>query len=514
LPIEMVSDFSAQERWDTVVIGAGLGGLVAAAELTAAGRRVLVLERRPHPGGTAYAYRRGPFWFPMGPLGFSSTGPVRMALCRLEGGGLDLERVHYRVHGMGVDVKLSLPLTELAEELERVFPGDGGGLRTFFADVARIAGELQAGRGAGPAALTPADDYLRSAIRDSRLRRLLGSLGTRPPYSSLALIAAMWHLMTEEGIWHPRAGMRSLCDRLVAAVERSGGEVRLRREVAAIVVKNGRVAGVKLRDGTQLEARTVVSNADYKRTFGELVDGAALSARFARAVRAAPQTGSLVQVCLGLDRDRVDLSAFAGATRIIYRREEAVGAGAADWSAARVDPRRFAGEELEIALLSADDPTLAPSSGAVVVIRVHADYAQFTTFRTAVGRRTAEYGDYKRSQADALIAEVESLLPGLAGAVRVVDVATPLTFDELGGRSEGAIAGWSWSWNLEGEQEDALRELVCTPIEGLYMAGYQALSALYVGGVPTAVRSGERAAECVLLDVAPDPRPRLPGVAG
>ena len=55
------------QKWDIILVGAGIGGLTAAAYLAKAGLRVLVLDRNPHPGGTAYAYHRKGFSFPMGP---------------------------------------------------------------------------------------------------------------------------------------------------------------------------------------------------------------------------------------------------------------------------------------------------------------------------------------------------------------------------------------------------------------------------------------------------------------
>ena len=80
-------------------------------------------------------------------------------------------------------------------------------------------------------------------------------------------------------------------------------------------------------------------------------------------------------------------------------------------------------------------------------------------------------------------------------------MATPLTFEDQGGRSEGAVAGWSWDFG--DLPDDRPREIVRTPIGGLYMAGYQALSGLFLGGVPTAVETGLRAAEAVLAGTAP-----------
>jgi phytoene dehydrogenase-like protein len=90
-----------------------------------------------------------------------------------------------------------------------------------------------------------------------------------------------------------------------------------------------------------------------------------------------------------------------------------------------------------------------------------------------------------------------------------MDVATPLTFEERGGRSEGAVAGWSWDY--EDNPGYQPMELVRTPIQGLYMAGYQAYSALFMGGVPMALASGHSAAEAVLQGAAPVDEVNLPG---
>ena len=87
-------------------------------------------------------------------------------------------------------------------------------------------------------------------------------------------------------------------------------------------------------------------------------------------------------------------------------------------------------------------------------------------------------------------------------------MATPLTFEEQGGRSGGAVAGWSWDY--EDRPDTRARELVRTPIQGLYMAGYQAFSALFMGGIPTAMESGKRAAKAVLQEDGPVEKIMLP----
>jgi phytoene dehydrogenase-like protein len=136
-------------------------------------------------------------------------------------------------------------------------------------------------------------------------------------------------------------------------------------------------------------------------------------------------------------------------------------------------------------------------------------YSHFARYRSVRGERIPAYNEYKIKLGRALIREAENLIPGLGSAAMVVDVATPLTFEEQGGRSEGAVAGWSWDY--EDVHDDRPRELVRTPIKGLYMAGYQAFSALFMGGVPTAIESAKRAAEAVLQGTGPVEEMMLPG---
>jgi phytoene dehydrogenase-like protein len=145
-----------------------------------------------------------------------------------------------------------------------------------------------------------------------------------------------------------------------------------------------------------------------------------------------------------------------------------------------------------------------------MIIRAEADHAHFAKYRPAPGHRDPAYREYKVRLGQALVRKAARFIPGLEHAVRVMDVATPLTFEERGGRSQGAVAGWSW--DFEDNSDYHPLELVETPVFGLYMAGYQAYSALFMGGVPTAMASGQRAAEALLQGVGPIEEIRIPGV--
>jgi hypothetical protein len=230
------------------------------------------------------------------------------------------------------------------------------------------------------------------------------------------------------------------------------------------------------------------------------------------AISGARQTGSVFQVCLGVDAGRVDLSAFTKASRLIYRRngENVRERENLDWNVQEIDPEALAGQELEVSLWGKDWETVSSERRAPIVIRAEAEYNHFARHRLGWRQRSSSYQEYKTRLAQALIREIHHLIPGLEKAILVMDVATPLTFEDQGGRSGGAVAGWSWDY--EDFHDDRPRELIGTPIKGLYMAGYQAFSALFMGGIPTATESGRRAAKAVLEGASPIEEIQIPGI--
>ena len=588
------------DGWDVIVVGAGLGGLTAALRLVREGLRVVVVDAASHPGGTAYVFRRGDFLFPMGALGCANPELVRATITRA---GMKrppvFHRVHYRLRAFGLDLPISRPFRDTADALARHFPEEAAAIKRFFLDMEYIAKSLlsptpyhhpyQSASGTprgghwayAPPTQVPPDGerlgysleppgrpeyggripplpgtsaafYLKGMVKDPRLRRILGSMGTREPFANLAILAAMWSLLCQSGIHYPQGGFYGLSDALAAELAPGAGTTRPRggdragrsgyppgecggsgireprprsvtapgsvtgrlppillgRRVSRIKAERGRVRGVTLQDGTSLTAEAVVSNADFKNTFLRLVDPEALPEPFLRRLRSAPLTSSNLQVCLGLEAAKADLSSFLEGTRIIYRREDAPDVDGEQERAPEWDPARAAQDELELCLLSADDPSLAPPGKAVLVIRTAVPYEAFQRLRGPGGGRDPGYMEYKKKIGRALVREAAVLIPGLEDSVEVMDVATPLTFEERGGRFRGAVAGWSWDY---GENLDRPVELVRTPVSGLFMAGHQAFSMLALGGIPSAVLSGLRAAEYVLQGEGPVEDMELPG---
>jgi all-trans-retinol 13,14-reductase len=527
--------------YDALVVGAGFGGLISAAKIARAGRRVLVLEKNPHVGGTSYIFRRGGYYFPMGPLSFSH--PERVKSFFGEAGietELDFKRNHFHLLTPFLDIIYSRPLEILQAELRDAFPDEMPGLSRFFADLGGLIRDLEdidrrhpdflsrtkptdedlpwGGETSGPteriekwAALSSAD-YLGRLIGDPRLRNFLGSQGTTPPKMSMLNLAFMWRIMADKGIWFPANGIHGLCRMLAAAVSFFGGEIRISAAVEEIIVRHGRATGVRTAAGDVFEARRVISNADYKKTFLEMIDPAQVPPDHLEAVRGVPYSGSEICVYLGIDPARVDFSRMK-AEHLFYRRDERPAAGSSAAAGAAAGTPSFVGgsasaakarpltddfdnREIEICRWSDIAGDAVPAGRASLVLRADFSYAEMAAWRTGEKMRKDGYRESKNELARKLIRTVEHILPGLSSSIEVMDVATPLTYRDWGQRTEGSIAGWTWAADPAARLPGTL--LVETPVENLFMAGIYAAKELFLGGIPTALYTGSRAADLVL----------------
>lgn len=317
--------------WDAIVVGAGLGGLVCAAYLAADGRRVLVIEQHDVAGGNSHVFRRRrAYEFDVGVHYLGDCGPDGVLPAILAGVGL-ADRVTFlpmdqdgfdRIQVPGLTMDMPAGWREYRDRLVAALPGEADGLDTFV-DVCSAVGLEMRNALLSPVDLTVQDLVTAAPATVAWSRRPLAELFQHCGLSARArsLLAAQspnygmgpaqatvgTHAMVTDhyvrGAYYPEGGGQVLAASLVEVIEGHGGQVRTRCRAERILVEDGRVAGVQIRDEPEpVTAPLVISNADYRRTVLDLVGPEHFPAGVVKRTRAATMGLPFVTLYLGLKR--------------------------------------------------------------------------------------------------------------------------------------------------------------------------------------------------------------------
>ncbi|MFI0982062.1 phytoene desaturase family protein [Streptomyces sp. NPDC021093] len=320
---------SSPRSYDAVIVGGGVGGLVCAAYLAVAGRRVLLAEQHDVTGGNAQVFRRRrAYEFDVGMHYVGDCGPDGLLPAILAGLGIGADRVAFRpLNADGFD-RLVLPGRTVdvpvgwdayLKRLCAALPAERPGLTRCVHTLRDIAADLRGGMTTPPGAdRAPMSKALMSwggrtlgdLYADCRLgpaaRTLIaaqsGNYGTPPSRTLNSTHATMLdHYL--RGAYAPVGSGQTMIATLVEVIEAHGGQVRTRCPVEQILVTDDRRAeGVRLATGETVHAPLVISNADYRRTVLDLCGGRGFSAPVVERTRRATMRAAVATAYIALDR--------------------------------------------------------------------------------------------------------------------------------------------------------------------------------------------------------------------
>jgi phytoene dehydrogenase-like protein len=521
-------------RYDAIVVGAGHNGLVAAGYLAKAGRSVLVVEAADQVGGMASADEFHP--------GYRSSAcahilhllhPQVIADLGLVRHGLDYAATDLATIAL-LDGRDRLVLGEPAEtaaSLGRFSKADADHLPAFRDRLTRLAGALRPALLRTPPRLRFNDwsnlfelarlglsarllgrkdmrellrivgmnsaDLMNDEFETDALKGIYGldsvlgaHMGPRSPNTVYGLLyrAAGEAAGRRGSLGLPKGGMGAVTAAMAAAARSFGAEILTGSPVARITVRDDRVTGIALADGREIGAGIVLSNADAKRTFFDLLGVEHLDTNFVRRLRNVRAKGTTAKLDLALD-GLPDLGLEAG----LARRARFVVAPSLQYLERAFDCVKYGqpaeAPGLEITIPTLADPGLAPAGHHVMSVLVQ--YAPHTP-------REGGWAAQRAPFIDRIVGMLADRMPGLKDRIVAQRLLNPADIEAR----FGATGGHWHHGEIALDQVWMLRPMPGLqqyrgPVSGLLLCG----AAAHPGGGVTAA-AGANAAREALKDLA------------
>jgi C-3',4' desaturase CrtD len=478
----MAETRSGQDKGSrVVVVGAGIGGLTAAALLAHRGYRVLVLDQALVPGGCASTFKRQGFTFDVGATqvaGLEPGGIHHRIFSELE---LELPEATYcdpacavYLPGESTPISVWRDRQQWQAERQRQFPGSEP-FWQLLNDLFRYSWAFQSRDPVLPPrsswdvwqaikALRP-DTLLTvphtfstvgQVLRwyglghDVRLRTFLDlqlKLYSQVNAEDTALLYAATALgvsQAPQGLYHMQGSMQVLSDRLVTALERDGGQLLMRHTVDRIHSENGKVTAVQIRNQKTGEVWTepadqVVANVTVQNLVQLLGDQAPKGYQ-QRVDKLPPASGAFV-LYLGVDQSAIP-AGCPPHLQFLYDYEGPIGEN----------------NSLFVSVSHPGDGR-APQGKATVIASSFTD--------PTLWWQCSDYEDLKQRYTDEAIARLSTFFHLTPDTIKVIEAATPRTFAHYTGRDLGVVGGIGQRVATFGPFGFANR----TPIQSLWLVG-------------------------------------------
>lgn len=434
-------------RYDVVIVGGGLSGLVCGVTLSREGMRVCVLEQHSVIGGCLQSFRREGYTLDTGMhyVGSLSEGQTMHQYLKYFGvaGSLRLRRLDERgfdaflfrdgsryVHAMGYE--------NFVDTLAEQFPDERRGISELCRSMREIGSlispdVLRSGRisqGGFEAMSVSACDEICSRVKNPVLRSVLAGncslfAGSRET-SSFYEYGMITH-SNIEGAHCFVNGSQQLADALTAQIRANGGDVVTGAKVRKIHLEGDRAEYVETENGERYDASYVISSVHPWQTFSLLENNTVIRRAFFTRIMSLKNSYGLFATYLLLRPDTVECDNY---NSYMFNTSD-VWSTVGDWK----------GVNIPMTLLCMQ-PDAASRYTRVITLLTPMPFSTCERWAdTRTGHRGEEYHDFKAAFSEAVIDFVSQYYPDLRGAIYKVHTSSPLTFRDYTSTPEGSAYG-------------------------------------------------------------------------
>ena len=452
------------EKYDYIVIGAGMGGLSIAAFLAKEGKKVLVLEKHDKPGGFVTSFTLKGCQFDVGIEGVVELNKNEVVSQFIEYWGEEI-LTHSRNESLQViieDRSYTLRAGQYLEDLIQYFPDEEIRIRKFFALNEKIIKEMYSSGPPKPPyemslfekiqfginSWLKKPTFMRYGLKNAHplLKKMFPNQDLRSIAYSKGIFnmvymgyAYLWHTAAANRILYPTGGMQMIPDKTVTAIEKHGSRVLLNTEVEQILFEGSgekqKAVGVLCSGGKRYYADSVISNASVPFTLDVLAKNQTNLNSLRKAISKKKIFPATMMNFVGVD-ESYD---FQGRNHIIIL----------DKGTVDLDEKNYTPENCPVGLLVGEKPANQKNHSLVVIAPVPYEYQENWKIEGSVDdiskiKRGENYKELKKSASEIIMDRIyEKMGDKFKKSVLFCIPSTPITSERYTYSKSGSWMGWA-----------------------------------------------------------------------
>ncbi|MDR0602899.1 MAG: NAD(P)/FAD-dependent oxidoreductase [Bacteroidales bacterium] len=463
----------SNNKYDILIAGSGLGGLVCGYILSKNGYKVIIVEKNPQIGGCLQTFKRGNVKFDTGMhyIGSMEEGQILhrffkylnllddVPLSRLDKSGYDVISI------AGEKYKFASGYDGFIEELARKFPQNKNDIQQYVRRIREIANasplyNLQEIN--SPVFIeadyikTSINEFIASITHNLRLQNVLA--GNLPLYAGVkdktpTYIHALINNFYIQSAYRIVGGSDTIANSLAKSIQSFGGKILTHAEVEQFICNENKMTSVLLTNGNVIEADYFISNIHPQITM-EKIQSKLIRKVYRERIANLENTLSNFTLFIKFKKEQTEYLNY----NFYYYDHEDV------WASNNYDIDKLPQSYLYMHQSVQDGATFAESAQMIAYMHYN-EVKQWEN--TKVGRRGADYKAFKAEKTQKMLDKLENSFPHIKSAIDAVYTSSPLTYRDYTATKEGSMYGIIRDKNFPAHTLVSQR----TKIPNLFMTG-------------------------------------------
>jgi len=434
-------------KYDVVIIGSGLGGLLCGTILSMEGKSVCILEKHHQFGGNLQTFKRDGKIFDTGfhYVGGLNEGQNLHQYFKYFGltDKLKLERLDLnsfdKIGFKGKEYSFAQGFDNFIENLLIQFPSEKNALLNYKNKIKEVCDHfplynLQPSKDFSSEQTyleTNIGEFLASITTNKTLQNVLAGnnmlYAGNPEKTSLAIHALIENSFIDGGAYRFVDGSSQIADHLVNIIKQNGGTLKNNSEVVNFTMKNNKLHTAQLENGEIVEGSKFISAISPFSTL-QMIDSSLLRKSYRDRINKLEETVSSFILYISFKPNSFKYLNF----NYYHHNPDSV------WTLLGYNPDKWPQNYLFLTPPPAVSEGYAQTATAITYMK----YDELSKWETTqIGHRGVDYEEFKKQKAEKLISEIDKKFPGFKNSIHKYYTATPLTYRDYTGTRFGSLYG-------------------------------------------------------------------------